>query len=92
MSPSARNQPMITRPFRGQRLDRKLFHRPRHRRAAPPPQEIRFCGHCWAVPRDRSRGRHVPVRGSGGGRQGDRLRLPSPCQSAPMSALRTSPT
>lgn len=67
MSPSARNQPMITRPFRGQRLDRKLFHRPRHRRAAPPPQEIRFCGLCWALPRDRSRGRHVPVRGSGGG-------------------------
>ena len=55
--------PNLIRPFRRLRRDRNLFHRPRHRRAAPPPQEIRSFGHYSAAPGAvRSRRGHVAVR------------------------------
>lgn len=63
MPETARHRPMVTRFYRRRRLDRNLFHRPRHRRAAPPPQEIRSFGHYSAAPGAiRSHRGHVPVR------------------------------
>ena len=63
MPESTRHQPAITRPFRGQRRYRDPFHWPTHRRAAPPAQKTRSCGHYSTSPGAiRSRREHVPVQ------------------------------
>ena len=66
MPESRRHQPSIIRPFRRQRRYRDPFQRPTQRRAAPPAQKTRSCGHYSAAPGAiRSRRGHVPARGSG---------------------------